>query len=597
MPRKSSQAVIAFLIAITASTSCSATGKQNSATQPKATTTQVAAAASSSAASAMASYSVCSLPPDAQAAFRAALASGYFRQAAIDKLISLDPRLAAAKTAEDKAAVTKRAADKVDAVLNDAPSSDLSVILRSIVEHAASASDTVIGGKIVLTKAEGEALLHVATDAAVAISSAEPPQNILCSESILTWQEVSDTLGRKIANTYIVVQVTIRNLDSDHEFLLHDIQAMLNTERFHATHDRRVARGVAEMGQILDPRNIIINSATALGASVGAAQAILSSQAIIGLNIWQSGVIPGMKMIFPDYTVRQLSRLDDLGFSSGATTMVIPKSGSLAVLSFLPQKTFLWKCQPTGVADPSPCGDPPKVKGLSHPIGSITGRAKRLKDLSETEMNLLQDQVQILAAGVHVQDVDKSVKKTAAIAAFTCDPDAYKRMFDVNEVHVTCSLTGIGLDQIGSLRLQKVGESAGGNMVDGRVTPDPKDSTKATATFTACALNNLGAGEYEILADAGTTKTTQAATFTKADVDKFVPTFTADEKAITVSLLGISADEKKSITKLYINGIEAKQSTTDSTTTYTLSSKEKTATVTADIGTANRRPSCLPAAK
>src|SRR5262249_3827840 len=83
-----------------------------------------------------------------------------------------------------------------------------------------------------------------------------PPEGIACSTSTLTWNETSDIFGRRVANTYVAIQVTIRNLDNKNEFLVHDIQVAVDTGmgedqwgRFQAGHDKLLARGVAEKSQ------------------------------------------------------------------------------------------------------------------------------------------------------------------------------------------------------------------------------------------------------------------------------------------------------------------------------------------------------------
>jgi len=48
--------------------------------------------------------------------------------------------------------------------------------------------------------------------------SAAQADNIVCSISLLSYREASDVFGRRVANQYGVVQVTIRNTDADTNF-------------------------------------------------------------------------------------------------------------------------------------------------------------------------------------------------------------------------------------------------------------------------------------------------------------------------------------------------------------------------------------------
>src|SRR5262249_543453 len=103
--------------------------------------------------------------------------------------------------------------------------------------------------------------LHMTFNQLIASKLAVVAQNddVVCSISLLSWREASDVFGKRIANQYGVVQVTVRNTDPDHEFLLHQLDFWFgDTLQFFATRDRKIARGVAEKGQVVDPRNLTV---------------------------------------------------------------------------------------------------------------------------------------------------------------------------------------------------------------------------------------------------------------------------------------------------------------------------------------------------
>src|SRR5262245_60711542 len=52
-----------------------------------------------------------------------------------------------------------------------------------------------------------------------------PPNDVSCSQSIMSFKEASDILGKRMANRYVVVQVVVRNLSEEYDFILHDVQA------------------------------------------------------------------------------------------------------------------------------------------------------------------------------------------------------------------------------------------------------------------------------------------------------------------------------------------------------------------------------------
>jgi hypothetical protein len=48
--------------------------------------------------------------------------------------------------------------------------------------------------------------------------------SMICSESLLDPHEVSDQLGKRIAKTYLAVEVRVTNRNEDYDYLLHDVR-------------------------------------------------------------------------------------------------------------------------------------------------------------------------------------------------------------------------------------------------------------------------------------------------------------------------------------------------------------------------------------
>jgi hypothetical protein len=78
-------------------------------------------------------------------------------------------------------------------------------------------------------------------------SSITPPDDVVCSFSVMQWKETSDNFGRRVANQYIALQVTVRNLNTQNEYIVHDIQIAVDTGlnraqfgRFEAARDKLV---------------------------------------------------------------------------------------------------------------------------------------------------------------------------------------------------------------------------------------------------------------------------------------------------------------------------------------------------------------------
>jgi hypothetical protein len=194
-------------------------------------------------------------------------------------------------------------------------------------------------------KAAREELSRAAISAATDIAEYRiPPKDVACSQSILSYNETKDAFGTRVARTYVAVQVVVRNLDPDHEFVLHDVQVAVpirdETSHFRAGRDRLIARGVAIKGQTLDPRNLLMGGLDTLSATASAASSIASADFTTGTSIL-TAFLPPLKRWFPDYTIDQLNRLNDLAFSATSSyKIVVPQKGSVPFVTFVPQELF-----------------------------------------------------------------------------------------------------------------------------------------------------------------------------------------------------------------------------------------------------------------
>lgn len=163
---------------------------------------------------------------------------------------------------------------------------------------------------------------------------------VACSESLMDPHEVSDIFGKRIANTYLVVEVKVRNLSDSYDYLLHDIRLGYGSLAV-TSRDEKLVRGVAEKGQLLDARNVFIRGVESLGA-VGGSLSTFSFATVAlknALNVFQGPFTSALKSFLPDFTVNQMSRLDDAGFTVQAK--VIPKQSSVSFATFLSRRVFL----------------------------------------------------------------------------------------------------------------------------------------------------------------------------------------------------------------------------------------------------------------
>jgi hypothetical protein len=175
------------------------------------------------------------------------------------------------------------------------------------------------------------------------------PDDLLCSRSLLSWQEAADIFGRRIANTYLVIQVVVRNLNPNSDYLIQDVVVATPTTRFGSGRDKLLARGVAITGQSRDPRNTIMSGLDTLAATSGAialigTQGTTVSDGFRGLqngNNVLAAFLPPLKRWFPDFTIDQLNRLNDLTFSASTTyKMLVPKGSSTPFVTLVSQQLF-----------------------------------------------------------------------------------------------------------------------------------------------------------------------------------------------------------------------------------------------------------------
>ena len=191
--------------------------------------------------------------------------------------------------------------------------------------------------------------------------------------TIMTPKNVADAFGRRIAQRYIAMQITVANRSRDYQWLIQDASVQLGklfydlqlksgncsenlTLLIHALEnepnpnllvssaDLAVLRSVAEKGQSIDPRNVVIRSLT--GAGIIAAGLIgvtdLGHSFAPSVAAFNGPFINAIKEVFPDYTVGQLNRLSDSAYLANT---VVAKQQAKVIVIFIPQPYLLTRKQ------------------------------------------------------------------------------------------------------------------------------------------------------------------------------------------------------------------------------------------------------------
>jgi hypothetical protein len=348
-----------------------------------------------------------------------------------------------------------------------------------------------------------------------------PPDDVSCSMSVMPFEETHDIFGRRVADEFVGIQVTVRNLNTKNEFLIHDIRVAIDTGvdvqyfgRFQAGRDKLLVRAVAQEGQWEDPRNRWVNILEATGAIAGGASVIAGTvQFTDAVAIFQGTFIQGVNNIWPDHTVAQLNNVNDFVFSASSTSKVIvPVQGAVPLVTFIAEKPieqlpFAW-CGYTGKSGPwfhkakqycdFPSNPDPKDQEMykathEKPYLSTDGIGGwddlAYKKWKPAALRMLQQNTYVVVGGVHIQELASQ----PSVSNLTC-PSLSNGAVDVSQTTngvVNCTMTGSGLNLASSVTLEK-----DTSKISGKITP-ATDGSSATLQFSPDDLGD-NAGVYSL---------------------------------------------------------------------------------------------------
>jgi hypothetical protein len=172
---------------------------------------------------------------------------------------------------------------------------------------------------------------------------------------------VSDFFGKRIADRFIVVQVTVTNSNADYQYLVQDVSLSFKDVYVGAPIPATVLarkispyklssislsllRGVAEKGQGQDPRNKVLRFLTAIGTVGGALVGVagFGPSYSDSMAVFNGPVLSAYRNAFPDYTINQVNRLNDSAYEPNT---LIGKQQGKVIVAFIPQEIFLTKQQ------------------------------------------------------------------------------------------------------------------------------------------------------------------------------------------------------------------------------------------------------------
>lgn len=178
-------------------------------------------------------------------------------------------------------------------------------------------------------------------------------------------QIVSDTFGKRIAQNFVAIQVTIGNHDREFQYLINDVSLTIPKEifvpqpflpplasrggegqngYFLSSAELSLLRGVAEKGQGQDTRNKLLRLFRGIGTIAGGLVGVagFGPSFADAVAVFNGPVISAFSEAFPDYTINQMNRLNDSAYMANT---LIPAKHSKVMVAFIPQAVFLSKAQ------------------------------------------------------------------------------------------------------------------------------------------------------------------------------------------------------------------------------------------------------------
>lgn len=347
-------------------------------------------------------------------------------------------------------------------------------------------------------------------------SSFPVPSGIGCSMSVFPWDISHMVFGRTVADHYLAVQVVVRNLDQDHEFLIHDAELAVDATsaqlaRFQASHEKEAVRGVLIYGQTYDRRAVWSHVLEGIGiiggAIVGLPQPSID-QLTAASGAYTAGFLPSFQKLFPDLTTSNLNNLNDLGFSAAsASRIVVPKGGAVPFVVFVPVRPLEQACwlQPgynplTDDGTTTACTGvtfTPPAAGVK-PSKNSGWREVKFKDWPPLALTALQKHAFAVIAGVHIQQLSA----TPSIRSISCLPaDSVQGILIASVLAakqpLTCTLVGASLDTVAKLRLKDSTTTTSPTTIDGTVTSGV-DATTAQAVFASGDIAKFTSATYAV---------------------------------------------------------------------------------------------------
>ena len=341
----------------------------------------------------------------------------------------------------------------------------------------------------------------LSTAVAVVVSQAGPikkPSDVSCGMSVLPWTTVRWAFGREIAENFLVVQVTVRNLNNEQQFLVHDVELAVDTQpgvfnRFSSSVDQATVDGVALTAEEgWSSRDFWLRFATFVGSIVSAISVPVGVSSLKdAAGVYSGAFIPALNKLLKDHSAEQIARLDSSIFTnSQSRRVIVAKNDSATFDSFLPLQSLLqidWEniyYYKTGAKQP---------KGDST---FILKSKKSYKDWSPLALEGLNNSTYVIVAGAHIAETSSQ----AQITSFSCPPNDSPAidMSKVSGDSFACTMKGTNLAALSQIILENAQDTTDHVYAVGIPSIAAADPSQATVSFKTKDLQQLKGTSYKI---------------------------------------------------------------------------------------------------
>jgi len=347
-------------------------------------------------------------------------------------------------------------------------------------------------------KNAAEAVANSVTRTVLQNSPIKRPPDVSCGMSVLPWNITRWAFGREIADNFIVVQVTVRNLNNQQQFLVHDVELAVDTQpgifnRFGSSTDQATIDGVALTAEEgWSSRAFWLRLATLVGSIVSAASVPVGGPSFKdAAGIYSGAFIPALNKFLKDHTAEQIARLDSAAFSnSQSRKVIVSKNDSATFDTFLPVHSLTqidWEhiyYYKTGAKTIDPGAD------------FILKKAKNYKDWSALALLGLNNSTYVIVSGAHISETPSE----AQISSILCPP-TNSATIDLTQVtgdSITCSMKGTNLQVVAQIILENAVDPNDHVYAVGTSAISGADPSQATVSFKLKDLEQLKASNNKV---------------------------------------------------------------------------------------------------